>query len=123
MLRQSAGLSVIGRSANSTGNVADITAANDGQVLRRSGTSVGFGAVNLGLTDAVTGALTVTNGGTGATTLTLNNVILGNGSSSVQFVAPGTSGNVLTSNGTTWTSAAGGATKGQSIIFAMVFGG
>jgi hypothetical protein len=31
---------------------------------------------------------------------------LGNGTSAVQVVAPGTSGNVLTSNGTTWTSAA-----------------
>lgn len=43
--RQSAGLSVVGRSANTTGNVADITAANDGEVLRRSGTAVGFGTV------------------------------------------------------------------------------
>jgi len=52
-------------------------------------------------------------GGTGQTSLTLNNVILGNGTSAVQFVAPGTNGNVLTSNGTTWTSAvlpAGGLT-------------
>jgi hypothetical protein len=48
----------------------------------------------------------VSSGGTGAYTLTANNVILGNGTSAVQFVAPGTSGNVLTSNGTTWTSAA-----------------
>lgn len=55
----------------------------------------------------VTGTLPVANGGTGATTLTSNNVILGNGTSAVQFVAPGTNGNVLTSNGTTWTSAAG----------------
>jgi hypothetical protein len=46
-LRQSAGLSIIGRSANSTGNVADITAASDGQVMRRSGTAIGFGAVDL----------------------------------------------------------------------------
>jgi hypothetical protein len=51
-------------------------------------------------------AVTVPQGGTGATTLTANNVILGNGTSAVQFVAPSTSGNVLTSNGTTWTSAA-----------------
>ncbi len=43
LIRQSAGLSVIGRSANSTGNVADITAGTDGHVLRRSGTSIGFG--------------------------------------------------------------------------------
>ena len=63
ILRQSAGLSVIGRSANSTGNVADVTAASDGQVLRRSGTAVGFGAVNLASANAVTGVLPVANGG------------------------------------------------------------
>lgn len=51
-------------------------------------------------------AVTVAQGGTGLATLTLNNVILGNGTSTPLFVAPGTSGNVLTSNGTTWTSAA-----------------
>lgn len=52
-------------------------------------------------------------GGTGLNTLTANNVILGNGTSQVQLVAPGTSGYVLTSNGTTWTSAApsGGVTS------------
>jgi hypothetical protein len=52
------------------------------------------------------GTLGVDAGGTGATTLTSNNVILGNGTSAVQFVAPSTSGNVLTSNGTTWISTA-----------------
>jgi hypothetical protein len=52
-------------------------------------------------------ALPIASGGTGATTLTANNVILGNGTSAVQFVAPGSSGNVLTSDGTTWTSTAG----------------
>jgi len=48
--------------------------------------------------------LPVTKGGTGAGSLTLNNVILGNGTSAVQFVAPSTLGKVLISNGTTWTS-------------------
>ena len=52
------------------------------------------------------GTLPVANGGTGATTLTANNVLLGNGTSALQAVAPGTNGNVLTSDGTTWTSAA-----------------
>lgn len=56
-LRQSAGLSVVGNSSNSTGNVADITAGSDGNVLRRSGTSVGFGAINLASSNAVTGLL------------------------------------------------------------------
>lgn len=50
--------------------------------------------------------LSVANGGTGATSLTANNVLLGNGTSALQAVAPGSSGNVLTSNGTTWASSA-----------------
>jgi hypothetical protein len=58
------------------------------------------------LTAGVSGTLPVANGGTGATTLTANNVLLGNGTSALQSVAPSTNGNVLTSNGTTWTSAA-----------------
>lgn len=63
----------------------------------------------------VTGTLPVANGGTGATSLTANNVILGNGTSAVQVVAPGTNGNVLTSNGTTWQSTAPAA--GGSLVF------
>ena len=51
-------------------------------------------------------ALPVASGGTGSATLTANNVLLGNGTSALQVVAPGTTGNVLTSNGTTWSSAA-----------------
>jgi hypothetical protein len=77
------------------------------------------------LTTNVTGTLPVGNGGTGATTLTANNVILGNGTSAPLFVAPGTSGNVLTSDGTTWASttpAASGASKGQAIAFSIIFG-
>jgi hypothetical protein len=54
----------------------------------------------------VTGTLPVGNGGTGAATFTANNVLLGNGTSALQVVAPGTNGNVLQSNGTTWVSAA-----------------
>lgn len=54
---------------------------------------------------SLSGTVAVGNGGTGATTLAANNVILGNGTSAVQLVAPGANGNILTSNGTTWTSA------------------
>jgi hypothetical protein len=57
----------------------------------------------------LTTALSVAQGGTGATSLTANNVVVGNGTSAVGFVAPGTSGNVLTSNGSAWTSAAAAA--------------
>lgn len=70
------------------------------------------------LANDVTGTLPVANGGTGATSLAANNVILGNGTSAVQVVAPGTSGNVLTSNGTTWASTApssAGFTMGTAV--------
>jgi len=58
------------------------------------------------LTTNVTGTLPVANGGTGAATLTANSVLLGNGTSAPLTIAPSTSGNVLTSNGTTWASTA-----------------
>lgn len=51
-------------------------------------------------------AVTVAQGGTGAATLTANAVLIGNGTSAVTAVAPSTNGNVLTSNGTAWTSTA-----------------
>ena len=54
---------------------------------------------------AVTGILPVANGGSGASTLSANAVLVGNGTSAINTVAPSTSGNVLTSNGTAWTSA------------------
>lgn len=58
-------------------------------------------------TGAITlaGTLNVANGGTGATTLTANSLVAGNGTSAVSLIAPGSAGNVLTSNGTTWSSA------------------
>ena len=74
-------------------------------VVKGNGTSA-FTAGSVSLTSEVTGTLPVANGGTGAATFTANNVLLGNGTSAFQVVAPGSNGNVLTSNGTTWTSAA-----------------
>jgi hypothetical protein len=45
MIRPGAATSLIGRSANSSGNVADIAATVDKQVLRRAGGVLGFGAL------------------------------------------------------------------------------
>jgi hypothetical protein len=72
-------------------------------------------ATGLPLTTGVTGTLPVANGGTGAATLAANNVVLGNGTSAVQLVAPSTSGNVLTSNGTTWASTAPVTNSGTAV--------
>ena len=82
-------------------------------------------ATGLPLTTGVTGTLPVANGGTGAATLTANNVLLGNGTSALQVVAPSTNGNVLTSNGTTWVSsapAASGVTQARATALSLVFG-
>ncbi len=68
------------------------------------------GGTITGITD-----LTVADGGTGASTLATNAVLLGNGTSALQTVAPSTSGNVLTSNGTTWTSATPAVIKGLGL--------
>lgn len=67
-IRNSAGLSVIGRSANSTGDPADIAAGADDEVLRRSGVVLGFGQVATGgITDlAVTSGKLASNAVTNA---------------------------------------------------------
>ena len=70
----------------------------------------------------LTTALSVAQGGTGATTLTANNVLIGNGTSAVQSVAPGSSGNVLTSNGTAWASTAPAQPIGVSQTWQNVIG-
>jgi hypothetical protein len=75
-----------------------------GTMATQNATAVAItGGTITGITD-----LTVADGGTGASTITANSVILGNGASALSgnLVAPSTSGNVLTSNGTTWTSTA-----------------
>lgn len=64
--QQVAALSVVGNSTNAQANAGAITASADNQVLRRSGTSIGFGAINLASANAVTGILPSGNGGTGS---------------------------------------------------------
>jgi hypothetical protein len=89
-----------------TGTLGTMSTQNANAVAITGGTITG-------ITD-----LTVADGGTGASTFTANSVVLGNGTSALNanMVAPGTSGNVLTSNGTTWTSTAvpGGLGVGQT---------
>lgn len=101
---------------NIDNNTISTTNTNGNLVLSPNGTGevsiskVGItGGSITGITD-----LAVADGGTGASSFTANNVLLGNGTSAFQTVAPGTSGNILTSNGTTWQSSApapGGVTS------------
>lgn len=77
-LAQGSALSVLGVTGNATANVASVAAASDHQVLRRSGTAVAFGAVALNQANAVTGTLPVARGGTGQTTYTNGQLLIGN---------------------------------------------
>jgi hypothetical protein len=74
----------------------------------RTNLSVAASGANSDITSitGLTTALTVAQGGTGAATHTSKGVLIGNGTSAVSTVSPSTSGNVLTSDGTSWTSAA-----------------
>lgn len=65
-LANMAALSVKGNATNGSAAPTDIVAAADFQVLRRSGTAIGFGSINLASSAAVTGVLPVANGGTGS---------------------------------------------------------
>lgn len=73
----------------------------------------------------LTNPLDVPEGGTGLANLTYGSVMVGNNTGTVTLVAAGTSGNVLTSNGTHWVSqagSAGGITTGKAIAMALIFG-
>jgi hypothetical protein len=92
-----------------------ITVAKGGTGLTSSGSGNQALKMNSGGSALEYGTLPVAGGGTGATTHTANNVLIGAGTSAVTSVAPSTNGNVLTSNGTVWTSAAAGG--GAGLVF------
>jgi hypothetical protein len=104
LLKVTKGGTGVGTSTGSGNNVLSTSPTLVTPVLGTPTSVTLTNATGLPLTTGVTGTLPVGNGGTGATTLTANNVLLGNGTSALQVVAPGSSGNVLTSNGTTWAS-------------------
>lgn len=101
MLQQVNGLSVIGNPNSTAGNASGISASADGQVLRRSGTAIGFGAIDLTSANAVTGALGAANGGTGLTTYAAGDLLYGNGSGGLTKLTLGAQYTILKSNGTT----------------------
>jgi hypothetical protein len=94
-LTQGSGITI----TNGAGSIT-IAANNSGTVTSVGGTGSANG---LTLSGTVTSSGNLTLSGT---SYTANNVMLGNGTSAFQAVAPGTNGNVLTSNGTTWVSQA-----------------
>jgi hypothetical protein len=106
-----AGRFVVGTSGEfGIGPTATVSYGTAGQPFISSGASAA----------PVYGTLTPVGGGTGLTTIPSGNVLLGNGTSAVAVVAPGTAGNVLTSIGGVWTSNAavsGGSPGGSDTQF------
>jgi hypothetical protein len=137
------GLTAINASNISTGTIANArttaSSANGASTIVLRGASGEFtaGAITgvsftgsgaalsaLNASNVSTGTLVVGRGGTGQTTLTADNVILGNGANAVKVVAPGTANNVLTSNGTSWVSQAppsGGQYFGTAAVKAIAY--
>ena len=79
----------------------------------------GFQSANANITGGtITGItdLTVADGGTGRSTLTSSAVLIGSGTSPVNFVSPGTGGNFLTSDGSNWVSQAQATLGSFSIV-------
>lgn len=111
-LSTTTGISVLG--VTGTANAVPAAIIGTGaQVLRVSdnGSTLAFGALNLGSSAAVTGVLPVSNGGSGASTLTSNAVLLGNGTTAVQFATIGTGGRALLDQG-----------AGTSPLFTQIIG-
>jgi len=96
-----------------SGSGSGLTSLNASNVSTGTLSTAVLPTTGVNASTITTGTLAVAQGGTGLATLTANNVLIGNGTGNVVFVAPGSNGNVLTSNGTTWTSvaAAGGVTS------------
>lgn len=98
---------VLGAGSNAVSVIASLGTSGAPFLSAGAGAPPAFGPINLaGGSNIVTGPLPVNVGGTGAATLTANNIITGNGTGAVTFIAPGTSGNVVTSNGTAFNSTA-----------------
>jgi hypothetical protein len=97
-IRQSVGLSVLGRSPNTTGNIADITASSDNTVLRRSGTSIGFGTIGISSmtmnTDRMLGRTTASAGAVEEITVS-SGLTLSSGGLKLGGLIPGTVGSTL----------------------------
>jgi hypothetical protein len=84
--------------ASSTTALSKLADVATGNALISGGVGVAPLYGKIGLTTHVSGTLAVGNGGTGATTLAANGVLLGNGTSAVSATAVGATGVVLVGN-------------------------
>lgn len=122
---QSVALTQWGVIYSSTSSAMATTAAGTaGQPMLAGGTSApAFGNLSISTANTnVTGALTVTNGGTGVATLALNGVLYGNGTTGLLVTAQGAANTILTANAGA-PSFSATPTIGTSATVPLVIGG
>ena len=78
---------------------SSIEISSDTLQVKATGITNAMLAGSIDLTAKVTGILPVANGGTGASSLTANRMLISNGTSAITVLAAGTAGQVMTSNG------------------------
>jgi hypothetical protein len=84
--------------ASGTTTLSKLADVATGNALISGGVGVAPSWGKIGLTTHVSGTLAVSNGGTGATTLTNNGVLLGQGTNAITAASSSTEGHVLTIN-------------------------
>ena len=78
---------------------SSIEVSSDALRVKASGITNAMLAGSIDLTAKVTGILPVANGGTGASSLTANRLVMANGTGAITVLGAGTAGQVMTSNG------------------------
>ena len=109
--------------ANAPARLAKDTNAT--RSLTNTGTNNNPAWAQVPLATGVSGTLPVANGGTGATSLHAHYVLVGSGTGAVPPITPGSSGYVLTSNGTgsdpTFQAAGGSSNSAATMVEIMMY--
>ena len=93
------GLSKSGNTIAAVVDDSSIEINSDTIRVKATGITNAMLAGSIDLTAKVTGILPIANGGTGASSLTANRMLMANGTGAITVLAAGTAGQVMTSNG------------------------
>lgn len=94
---------VLKKTAANTWSLDTTSYLTSNQAITLSGDVSGSGSTSINVTLST---IPVVKGGTGRISLTANSLLIGNGNNAIGFVSPGSAGNLLVSDGTSWVSKA-----------------